>query len=816
MFMARSSCSIPDQRRQVSGIATLTVLALLSLGSTLWIYGALRSSLPLMKGELEVDGLQQPVTVARDRLGVPQISGSSRRDVAFATGFLHGQDRFFQMDLLRRSAAGELAAMFGKAAIALDKQARVHQFRHRARQVIENANAAHRVLLRAYADGVNAGVAALQGRPFEYMLTGTQPQPWTPEDSVLVIYAMFMDLQDSRGERDHALARMAARLPDEVYRFFTPRGTEWDAALQGEALPIDALPGPQVFNPRQHWRESLAFSEGPRYSEEKGTVYAPGSNNWAVAGRLTPYPAAMVAGDMHLELRLPNTWYRASLRWPADGERYHHVTGITLPGTPFIVAGSNGHVAWSFTNSYGDWTDLVRIDPEATRAQQNGRQSPEQILTPIVETIEVKGADAIDLEILATPWGPVMYEQDDGSLLALRWVAHQPAAVNFELGALETAVDVRQAVKIANSAGMPAQNFIAADSSGEIAWTIAGRLPRRAEAAASLPVAADRANRGAADWLAPAEYPLIVNPDSGRLWSANNRLVSGNDLKKVGDGGYMLGARAQQIRDDLLALNQVDEKAMLAIQLDDRALFLRRWQAFLLERLTPGVVGEHTGRQQARSLIASWGGRAATDSVGYRLVRAYRHFLSERLFRYLLQPVYEADETFDYKRYAQWEGPLWTIVSQRPVHMLPPQFNSWDELFIAVMDETIEYFVAQHGSLDQASWGQRNTLMMRHPFSQVAPMIKRWVDLRPVALPGDVNMPRVQGPDFGASQRMVVAPGFEEQGIFHMPGGQSGHPLSPHYDDSHAAWQKGEATPFLPEVPVNILTLKPNTGDDPV
>jgi len=353
-----------------------SALALLMSGAGS-LYLGLRGSLPQVDGSAPLAGLSAPVVVERDARGIPTIRGATRLDVARAIGFVHAQERFFQMDLLRRTAAGELAALFGPAALAVDRAHRLHRFRHRAQQAGITAPADEHALIVAYTNGVNAGLAALAVRPFEYLLLRAAPEPWRAEDTLLAIYAMYLDLQGQQWLRESARGVLRETLPPELAAFLDPPGTEWDAPLQGEPFAAPPPPGPTVFDLRNRpvahpVSQSTAtppplfalFPAAPAAESET----ASGSNNWAVAGRLTAHGGALLANDMHLGLRLPNIWYRATLAYPDEhgGERQIH--GVTLPGTPAIVSGGNGHIAWGYTNSEGDWADLVVLEPGADDA----------------------------------------------------------------------------------------------------------------------------------------------------------------------------------------------------------------------------------------------------------------------------------------------------------------------------------------------------------------------------------------------------------------------------------------------------------------
>jgi len=324
------------------------LLAVFVLATVGWL--TFRASLPTLDGAMSLGGLRASASIERDAAGVATITANNRADLAFATGFAHSQDRFFQMDMIRRQAAGELAEVIGEAAIGFDRRFRLHRFRSRARAAVTTQSDNDSAVLRSYADGVNAGLASLDAKPFEYFVLGVDPEPWQPEDTVLVAYAMFVQLNDSRATRDVQRGLAKRILPSAVYAWMYPQGTSWDAPLMGVARAAVAMPAPDTYSVRHVGDNSPPAAEQSRPPLD-------GSNNWAVHGALTSTGRALVSNDMHLMLRTPNVYYRARL--VVNGDVRLDVTGVTLPGSPFVVAGSNGKVAWGFTNSYGDWSDAV-------------------------------------------------------------------------------------------------------------------------------------------------------------------------------------------------------------------------------------------------------------------------------------------------------------------------------------------------------------------------------------------------------------------------------------------------------------------------
>ena len=827
--MTTSADALPRPRRRWPKLlgGGAAALVLVASGSGFWLDARLRGSLPVVDGSRPLAGLDSPVRVERDALGVPVVRGKSRVDIARAMGYVHAQERFFQMDLLRRRSAGELAELVGPAALPADREVRVLRLRAVARRAVEAMPPEERALLDAYTAGVAAGLAGLAAPPFEYLVLRTAPAPWRPEDSMLCSLTMYLTLQGELPAQESTLGLMHDVLPPAVDEFLTPKGTEWDAPLEGAPFVQPPLPGPDVVDVRkamvpaaapaadaaepvdmaEAWNDPLGLA---RRTED--VVY--GSNNWAVAGTKTAHGGAILANDMHLGISVPNTWFRASLVYETPaGER--RVTGVTLPGAPFVVVGSNGRVAWGFTNSQGDWADLVELESVPGDAWAYRTPDGPRKLERATETIHVKGAPDEALEVQESIWGPVVDTDHEGRRRALAWVALRDGGVNASLVRMEGVGSLAEAQALAPEVGIPNQNFVVADAEGHVGWTIIGRIPRRFGHDGRRPTSWADGTRGWDGWLPAAEYPRVVDPPSGRVFSANARIAGGADLDKVGFGGYDLGARQKQIRDDLMAFDKAAEIDMLRVQLDDRALFLERWQKLLVSALTPEAVSRDPKRAEAKRLVATWGGRASVDSAGYRIVRAFRLRVAEDATAPLLAACRQADAKFDYlglhsnRGHRLWEGPVWALVSQRPAHLLDPRFASWEELLLASLDSVTAELTKDGAALESRTWGERNTTLVQHPLSRAVPQLARLLDMPRQPLPGDSHMPRFQSPDAGASERLAVSPGREAEGYFHMPVGQSGHPRSPHYADGHAAWANGERTPFLPGKAVNVLTLEP-------
>ncbi|MCK9687808.1 penicillin acylase family protein [Scleromatobacter humisilvae] len=795
-------------------VLAILALAALLAAAALW---QVHRSVPMLDGQAHVAGLQSAVTIARDERGTAVVKGANRLDVARGLGFVHAQERFFEMDLTRRSAAGELSALFGPVALEHDKQRRLHRLRAMLAARLSTMDSGERALLQAYADGVNAGLAQLGAKPWQYLLLRAEPQPWQPVDSLLVIGEMFWMLQGNSVDEGLERAQLRECIGGEMFDWLEPRGGHWDAALDGSVLTPGAVPGPDIMDLRRTpatpvpAKDSpVARSDAPAFLDDVGALdrHEPmtGSNNWAVGGTRSVSGDAMLANDMHLGLGVPAIWFRA--QFEIGGDAPIRAEGVTLPGVPAMVAGSNGHVAWGFTNSYGQWFDWVKV-PE--------RPDPAQ-LTHLTETIAVKGAADVKLDVVQFGGLPVVAKQGAQSY-ALHWVADFGDAYGLALDDMLKAGDVRSALSVAAASGIPEQNLLVADTHGAIAWTIAGaRLNTQTPTSANFGRFVDAAALGQLHrpQLTPpgaAVLPIDDAPANDQLWTANARTYEPEATSPpafdttIGDGGYDLGARAQQIRDRLKATPRFDETTLGAIHFDDEALFLRPWAGRIV-----AIAASPTSRPEITKLLNDWNGRADADQAGYRLVSEVRKRVLDALWAAWSQPLVKAGQcpARKYDWHARFEYAAEEALDKQPAHLLPRGFASWDAFLLAQIDATVADMTRSGARpLAQATWGEANRSHVGHVLSRALPVLSRVLDMPSLPQSGDRNMPHVAAPAFGQSERLVVAPGHEERATLSMPGGQSGHPMSPYYGAGHADWVAGRATPLLAGPPQHVLTLSP-------
>jgi len=779
------------------GVASCALAVVLCVVGVVAAWRMAAASLARSGGEVSLAGLSAPVEASIDDLGSPEIVGETLLDVVRAQGFLDAQERFFQMDLARRYAAGELSGLLGRAALFADRDMARYLFRTKAVVLLPTLPERHRAMLEAYTAGVNAGLDDLGARPPEYFLLRATPETWTPEDSLLAMYAMFRGL-NFNDYAEKRLAVMRDALPEAVFEFLTPDYARDDASLlvpdpeahAAMTTPL-AIPGPEVVDLRER---APAEIEAPIVEEAPKPV---GSNNFAVASSRTTDGRAILANDMHLGLSVPPTWRRVTLRW---GDRF--ATGVSLPGVPGVVAGSNGRVAWGYTNVYGDFQDYRVIEVNPADPNQYRTRSGWDEFTEAMAEIPVKGDETERIPMRSTRYGLVIDEDHRGRPMVLDWAAMHPDKTNLGILDMLEADGLEEAIEVARRWFGPPQNVLIASHDGRIAWVMSGWLPNRVDYDGRTPTLAHEHRwEGALD---ESLRPMVIDPPEGALSTANNRVVGLPDARRFGRE-WGQGDRAKRIGELLLENGPFDEAGLFEMQLDTRVAGLDVWRDLALE------AAERSGLDDARALLASWNGHADIDQTGYRLIRAFRSEAMDRALEPLLAPCRELDPDFTY-RWTLSEEPALRLIEERPAHLLDPAHGSWEALLDASLRAAVDDLESDDLPIN-APWGAANRSALRHPLTaavpQLRPLVGWLLDMPRRAQAGDVGAVRVARPSFGASQRLVVSPGHEADGALHLPAGNSGHPLSAHYGDQFDDWIEGRATPLLPGEPKGTLRFTP-------
>ena len=751
----------------------------------------LRGSLPSLTGTQSVSGLSQNVSIDRDKYGIPTIKSENRNDAAYATGFLHAQERFFQMDLMRRMAAGELSELFGIVALDADKEKRLHRLRAQTKEAWLLLSLDEQALLQSYTKGVNSGLHALKIKPFEYFVLRENPAPWKEEDSILVGLSLFFELQDSMGALDRTRGILKEHLSPEIYTFFTQNKSIWD-------VPLDRDPERPLQIPSQKYFKYLErlTTEKDDTSNINLTPRSKGSNQWAVAPTCTEEGIPFLACDMHLNLSVPNIWYRAALHYKTESGEQVKVSGVSLPGTPLIAVGSNQHLAWGFTNAYINATDLIILDKDPSNNFDYLTPEGAHLFEEKNEKIYVKGKPPVEYKINWTKWGPVHPEKFLGENVAIKWMAHDPSCFNFLLINLETSSNVADVLQSHANIRLPALNLMLVDKKGHIGWSYIGSIPKRIGEATEIPSSPFEENYTWMSCWEQSDFPQIIDPKNGRLWSANNRVLNdpllGND--------YLNSIRAYQIQKRLFDSDQHTVDTMYAIQLDDEAYFFERWFSLL----TTSLDLEKSKHAQLQSILIKWDHHCGASSEGYFWIRAFREFTINRVLKKFLSPCLTAYPSLQLDL-IDFEEPVFLIVSEQPDYLSPPQFSSWDLELTDIVDQMIEENSSKLTGCQK--WGTSNLSQIKHPLGTSLSFLNPLLNMRKKPLAGDYYVPRLAVPNEGASIRLIVSPGHEQHGIFNMPCGQSGHPLSNFYRDQHKFWLKGKPAPLLPGEKKYTLTL---------
>ncbi len=753
----------------------LVLLAMVVLGLVLGVRTLLVDSLPDLDGRVRVAGIASRVTVERDALGVPRIRAGSIEDACFAQGFVHGQDRFFQMDTMRRLSSGRLSEMVGSGALGTDRSMRTLGMTEVAEEALERLPERHRAMIASYTMGVNAGLQSLGARPPEYWALRVKPEPWRERDCMLVALSMAWGLE--MGHRMEATrAGLGAVLPAELVGFLTPEFGLFDAPIDGTATP-GLAPIPEGLR--------AAAPIGARDAEERAVPE--GSNGFVVSGAMTRSGGAMLASDMHLGLDVPNTWYRVQMEW---GDK--RVVGVSLPGVPSVAVGSNGDVAWGFTNTTGDHADYILIETDPDDPMRYRTPDGWERFVIREEWIGVKGAEPVRHLVRETKWGAVV--DDDtatGMPRVLKWMMLEPGWFNLNLFDMIDATDARRGADIAASWYGPSQNAMIADKNGGIAWTVTGAVPRRVGFDGRLPVSwAD----GARMWdgvIEDDDRPRIVDPASGYLVTANNRTLEAERARVLGTH-WANGSRAGRIMELLDGRTGLTERDVLAVQLDTNSAVHAEYAEHLRD-LVPAMRDE---------IPEGWDGEASAESRVFPLVDRWAGNLRDALLRPVMDACGRADPGF---RYSWFMDDDWVmrLLRERPASWVPDGYDSWEALAAACVPKD-----------ELGSWGERNRANIRHRLSPYAPewaqeWVGAWLDMARDPLPGAGLTVRVQTSRFGASERLVVTPGREEEAVFHMPGGQSGHFLSGYYRAGHEAWVEGVATGLVAGEPEHTMVLEP-------
>ncbi len=766
-------------------------------------YGAMKvyDSLPKLDGTVNLNGLREPVTVASDAYGIPTITAGSREDAIRTFGYVTARDRLFQMDLLRRSAAGRLAEVLGKTVRETDVRQRMFGFSATAGAIAARLPRDQRDVLDAFAEGVNDYLTQMKTPPFEFLLLGYEPERWNVEDSLLILLGVFQMLSGTE-EEERMWTVMEETLPAEVVAFLVPETDPYTNALLNRNsagsvrshIPVQALAA---------LRKPIDQMQARRTSMVRFGRNGLGSNGWAVHGAKTPDGRSILANDMHLDMAMPNILYRVQLRYEQIA-----VTGVAIPGLPVVVAGTNGFVAWGVTNVEGDFLDLVRL--ELNPADSNEYKTPGgwKRFARRHEVIKVKDAPDSELEVKDTIWGPVSDTNLMGKPVVVHWTALDPEAVDLGQIAMDRVRSVGEAIAVMNHAGGPVNNVVLADSNGHIAWTYTGKIPIRRGLNGSVSVSWADGRVGWTGYVSPGALPSIVDPPAGFVVSANQRMLDASYPYVVGHS-FANGYRAFRISERLQAMTTVREQDLFDLQLDSTSQFYEFYRQLAQKILTDNVIQHDAALASARQALEAWNGKADADSRGFALVVRFRDVLSRSVFTPFLASCRERDAQFSYD--GDQDTPLRELLAEQDPELNPDpdHFPGWSEFLLNAITKSVQELKEEHPSLSvtELTWGHLNRVKIEHPLASALPGLGYLLNMPDEPASGCGQCIRVMEDGLGATQRLVVSPNHQDAGILHMPGGQSGHPFSPHYRDQQHDWSAGLPLPLSAGTPVHTLTL---------
>lgn len=726
--------------------AVVVLAALLAAAATAW--WVWRPS-PQTSGEAPAP-VTAEVRVTRDARGVPQITASSLEDALFGQGFVTSQDRFWQMDGLRRLAAGELSEIAGKAALPLDTKARQFRMRRIAAEWLRQMPAEHRAGLAAYARGVNHYLETHRGKyPPEFAVMGYDPRPWTMIDTLLCALQMHRTLS---GHWENDLLKEKLR-------------------AAGDRARVDYL-----------------------FPVRTGDEPQPGSNAWVVSGARSTTGKPILANDPHLEWSLPSTWYMVALRAPGL-----NAAGASLPGVPAVVIGHNGRIAWGITALQFDNMDLYveTIDLRTGRYRFRGEELQ---AAREVEWIAVKDAPPVQLVNLVTVHGPVV-STEGGRALALKWAAADTAdGFDFPLFELNRAGNWREfRAALAKMRG-PNINALYADVDGNIGWQIAGRLPLRKDFDGDVPL--DGAS-GRQEWdgFIPFEQlPSYYNPPSGMLVSANQNGFPPATPYRV-SGFFASAHRARQIAERLKAKPRWSPEEMLRLQSDVYSSFhhfLARAAAQAVERRQDS---NPMAREAAR-LLKGWNGQMEASRP--------EPFLVTLLYQHLRRAITERAsprETPELRTYMA-PGVVEKLLRERPAGW----FDDYNLLLANELADAMEEAKRIHGrNPDKWRYGRMNDLTIAHPIAGQISWLAPYFNIGPAPLSGAATTIDAATQRMGPSLRFVADVSAWDRSLMNLTIGQSGHRFSGHYKDQWEAYAAGRSFPlaFTPAPAGPVLTLKP-------
>lgn len=730
--------------------------------------------------DINVPGLKAPVTVRKDGRGIPYIEAQSDDDLYFAQGYVTASDRLWQMDLLRRTAGGELSEIFGKAVLEEDKRWRRYGFKSIVEQSLPMLSPGLRAGLESYARGVNAYIASLNDTttPVEFKILQYKPREWKASDALLIGKILAEGLSSTW--RNDLMRLSIASLPADKFADLTNNVTKYDVVLYGKDTVKSQTAKTKALssNLSPHVDEIIALEEQTRKASlERIGFYAEdlaASNNWVISGKRTKDGKAMLANDPHLSATAPGIWYLVNLSAPGI-----RTSGVAIPGTPGVALGHNEFIAWGATNVGPDVQDLYieEFDSQGRYKTQTGWEQPkirrEEIKVRKVPTSPETEVESF--EVTETRNG-VLISDADGKKYALKWTARDPQNQEWQafylLNRARNWSDFTNALK---TFGGAAQNFVYADTKGNIGWYAASKIPIRKTGDGAVPY---KGWTGEGNWIGYipfAELPHLYNPPSGMIVTANQRIV-GTDYKyQFMTRDAAPPWRARRIYDLIEGKRKLEIKDSGDIQYDNMSM--------PVSMLARYIIWHEAASHETLAVLRSWDGKMSPDSRGALLANEIRNTIAQRI----------ADDNKPALAFIIRERIMPLILDGNGKNWLPEGFASYAELFKACDKQTREALAKRYGA-DESKWiwGNNFQASFMHPLAS-APFIGAQFKVGGVGINGSGTTPNVGS---NVSMRHVTSPGNWDETRHVIPLGESGRPNSPFWKDQFEAWSSGNSPVF--------------------
>jgi penicillin G amidase len=823
-YVMSSTISLPQVRRRHPALRILYYAACLLLVAIIaviwWLYWIARSPLPQLDGNSAVPGISAKVRVLRDSHGVPTIEASTLEDLFFAQGYVTAQDRLWQMDMMRRAAAGELSEVIGDATLKMDREQRILGLRPAAESAEKNIPAKDLPYFDAYARGVNAFLESHRDRlSLEFRLMKYQPRPWTVTDSLLVGARMVQDLNHYSNPpaltREKILAKLGPELTADLYV-----NSSWRDRPPTEARRIDDEPAAKSTDDDDDEDEEvqpegsgkLISSEASTqahmahaFSSQEAYSFRPGSNDWVISGQHTVSGKPLLSNDMHLDHQMPNLWFAAHLK---SGN--FDVAGVTLPGVPFVIVGHNQRIGWGFTNVGPTVEDdfIEEFNPQGQYKTRAGWVDAQH--RP--ETIHVKGNPDVTFDVITTRHGPIVTELLPGETrkISLRWTLQDgEGLVFFDVNTAQNWDEFRKAF---SNFVAPGQNVMYGDIDGHIGYQATGRVPIRAAGDGGLPVSGSDDAHEWKGWIPFDEMPRVYDPPGGILATANGRIAP-NDYKYSISTEWDAPWRTDRIYRVLESGKKFAPADMLALQMDVSSTYDR----FCADKFVYAVdhaANASSRAKQAAEILRDWDGRMSADSAAPTIETKAR----QELVRLLLEPKLGAAQdgakpgTLSWSSYHWAMSSVWleNVLTKQPARWLPPGYSDYESLLTAAVENSVQTAkVVLNNSasssskvslapadLNQWTWGKNYPVDINHLVLSQLPLIGRFTGPGLHPLSGNNYTVKAVGREFGPSERLTWNFANFDESTLNLVTGESGIFLSPYYMDQWTAWYGGSTFAF--------------------